>query len=349
MIRKKIGFEIQESHKKGSGPFVYVDNIVKSKLSKEFDFKLIKYDNEPRGFSFKRVRNLVSELNKYNLDLVNFGGLQLSGFHMALAAKIAKKKSVVTVHGFSSDNININLLKKSFLIVLDFFTLLLSDRIIPISNYVKNRYLLRIFKYKVNEVIYNLPTEKKKLSKSYSNFNKSKSDIIITTVSRVTVEKGIPTILKLANHYKSNTHIKFVVVGDGDFLSDAKCLIKQKNLESTVTFLGFKENVYEVLDQSDIFLLPTLHETLSIATLEACKAKLPIVCSNTGGLSEIVQNNFNGFLVNKDSVLEFIIAIDKLLNPTLREKMGINSLSVINDKFNHDSISSKLNKVFKSV
>ena len=116
-----------------------------------------------------------------------------------------------------------------------------------------------------------------------------------------------------------------------------------------MTFLGFKENVYEVLDQSDIFLLPTLHETLSIATLEACKAKLPIVCSNTGGLSEIVQNNFNGFLVNKHSVLEFIIAIDKLLNPTLRENMGINSLSVINDKFNQDSISNKLTKVFKSV
>ena len=132
-------------------------------------------------------------------------------------------------------------------------------------------------------------------------------------------------------------------------MKKARYLTEQNKLESSVFFLGFKENVYDILDESDIFLLPTLHETLSIATLEACQAKLPIICSDTGGLKEIVQNNFNGFLVNKDSVLEFIIAIDKLLNPTLRENMGINSLRVIKDKFSQDSISDKLSKIFNSI
>jgi glycosyltransferase involved in cell wall biosynthesis len=348
-MKKKIGFEIQEFHKKGSGPYVYVNNIINSKLSKEFDFKIIDYSNKLKGFSFKRVRDLKKRIIESELDLVNFGGLQLSGFHMALAARIAKKKSIVTVHGFSSDNINISFFKKSVLVVLDFFTLLLADRIIPISDFVKKRYLLRIFEYKTNEVIYNLPTEKKKPLISHSFLKKSKSDILITTVSRVTVEKGIPTILKLAEHYKNNKYIKFIIVGDGNYLKKAKYITKQKKLESSVFFLGFKENVYDVLDESDIFLLPTLHETLSIATLEACKAKLPIICSDTGGLKEIVQNNFNGFLVNKDSVSEFIIAIDKLLNPTLRENMGINSLRVINDKFNQDSISDKLSEIFNSI
>lgn len=345
-MKKKIGFEVQESHKKGSGPFIYVNNIIQSKLSKEFSFIVFDYKNKPNGFSLNRVLYLKKQIQKSNVDIVNFGGLQLSGFHMILASKLAKKKTIVTVHGFSSDNININFFKKWILIFFDILTLSLSDRIIPVSNFVRNRRIIKPFHYKTTEVIYNLPTKNKEFKVKDFCIKKEENDIFITTVSRVTKEKGIATIIELSEIFRDNDNIKFLIVGEGDFKSEASKIIKGKKLDGKVIFLGFKENVYDVLQLSDIFLLPTLHETLSIATLEACKAKLPIVCSNTGGLVEIVKDNYNGFLVDKNSVSEFSKAITKLLDPSLRKNMGSNSLEIVETKFNEDKLLNKLNNIY---
>ena len=82
-------------------------------------------------------------------------------------------------------------------------------------------------------------------------------------------------------------------------------------IQSNIKYLGTQNDVRPILSIADIFVLPSLHEGLSIAIIEAMAMNLPIVATNVGGIPEVIENNYNGFWLNHTNHLNYQMQLRK--------------------------------------
>jgi hypothetical protein len=80
---------------------------------------------------------------------------------------------------------------------------------------------------------------------------------------------------------------KLVLIGDGPDRGAAEYLVRKKKLQKDVLFLGKQDQVYRLLSEADLFLLPSQLESFGLAALEAMACEVPVVASRIGGLPEL--------------------------------------------------------------
>ncbi|PQJ21095.1 glycosyltransferase family 4 protein [Tenacibaculum sp. SG-28] len=356
MKKAKIALELSTTGK-GGGPYTSTSRIMNSDLKKKYDFHTIHYKTElGSGISLKRIKDLIEQIKRINPDIVHYSGLQLSGFHMAVACKFAGvKNTVMTVRGFSGDAIYFNIIKKSILTyILEPITILLSKKVIAVSNYVLNRRVLRFFGTKDKRTIYNfppkLPKEKQTKKSLREELGIEKDDIVIVTVARIIKDKGYQFFDEAILNFNKKANLKFVIVGDGLYLGNMKKKLEKMVNNKQVFFLGYRGDINHILKACDIFVLPTLHETLSVALLEASQASLALIASRTGGVPEIVENNYNGILTEPSNVGDLTNAISYLIeNEELIGVYGARAKEKVNEKFSNASIEKGLDEVYSSL
>ena len=71
---------------------------------------------------------------------------------------------------------------------------------------------------------------------------------------------------------------------------------KSEQMEDKVLFLGRSNEIDEILCFSDLFLLPSEQESFGLAALEAMVHSVPVVCSDVGGLPEVIEDGLSGYL-----------------------------------------------------
>jgi glycosyltransferase involved in cell wall biosynthesis len=69
-----------------------------------------------------------------------------------------------------------------------------------------------------------------------------------------------------------------------------------------VQFLGKQDQVYRLLSDADLFLLPSQLESFGLAALEAMACEVPVIATNVGGVPEVIEHNVDGFLVEPGNV-----------------------------------------------
>ena len=146
---------------------------------------------------------------------------------------------------------------------------------------------------------------------------------------------------------ENNHHIKFILIGEGNYLSTMKIQLEKQEKAGQVKFLGYRDDVNQILPICDIFVLPTLHENLSCALLEASENGLPIIATNVGGNKDVVSNGINGLLVpvsNPEAIKEAIISLYD--NDELRRQMSINTENILKTKFSESSVTDSIAKVY---
>ena len=177
-------------------------------------------------------------------------------------------------------------------------------------------------------VIYN-GVDIKRYSLPTISFPKEKTPIILS-VGRLVSVKNYETAIRALNRISTH-NFEYWIVGSGVLEPHLKKLVNELNLEYKVKFLGFREDIPELLNQSDIFLITSSWEGFGIAVVEAMAASLPVVVSNVSGLREVVLEDFTeisktGFLIDPKSEDDIAICLSKLLaDPRLRMEMGRNA------------------------
>jgi glycosyltransferase involved in cell wall biosynthesis len=104
--------------------------------------------------------------------------------------------------------------------------------------------------------------------------------------------------------------------------------IKRLKLQKKIKYLGAKygEEKNEILDNSEIFVFPTLKDCFPLVLLEAMQSKLAIISTNEGAIPEIIENNVNGIICNKGDVEALCNAIIRLFEfPNLINEYGRNA------------------------
>ena len=341
---------------KGGGPFTSTIRVMNSSLKDRYEFKTITYKTEiGRYISIKRIIDLKTQLSNLKPDIVHFTGLQLSGFHVAVACKIAGiKNTVVTVHGFSGEAIQLNLIKRIFLtFLIEPLTLLMVKKVYGVSEYVASRRMLRLFSYKSKGCIYNFPPKQYKLN-GKSNIREelriSSNDIVVVSVARITQDKGYHILCKAIKNFVNYPCLKFIIVGEGDYLLEMKDKLEKQVNNGQVAFLGYRDDVQRIVAESDFFVLPTLHETLSIALLEASMEGKALIASNTGGIPEIIQDGYNGLLVPSGDANALTKSIELLYkDKKLRDQLGRNAKILVKNKFSPKRIEQKISHLYEEL
>jgi glycosyltransferase involved in cell wall biosynthesis len=132
------------------------------------------------------------------------------------------------------------------------------------------------------------------------------------------------------------THLIFAGATDRepDYVEDLKERISVYGLEQQVTILGFRDDVLDIMDGSDLFLLPTLADPHPRVVLEAMQMGLPVISYSTDGVAETVVHGETGMLVPKGDVKGLSRALTELgANIDLRNKMAMKSVTRVGEQF----------------
>ena len=166
-----------------------------------------------------------------------------------------------------------------------------------------------------------------------------RSTLRFLMVGRLLVHKGVGEYLQMAARLKATYQdkVEFWLVGDyykGNPYNISKILIDQAIQNKEINYLGFRTDIQEILDQIDIFVLPSYREGVPRTALEAAAMAKPIITTNTVGCKEVVLEGENGFLVPVQDVEALCAkATQFILNPSLIHTMGQKSRAIAEHTF----------------
>ncbi len=320
-----------------------------SSLNDEYDFREIEYNIAlGNGISPARIRDVYRQIKNVKADAILITGLQLSCFHVIIAALLAGvKKRIIVIRGSSLEAISVKKIKRTALVCIEFFSLLMCTSFFGVSRYAANLSAAKFFKRKNRGYVYNIPTLKTpSQSICREDFGISPTEILVATSGRITREKGFGYLIEAIKKIK-NPNIKYLIIGDGEFLNEMKELLWEEISSRTVVFTGFVENVVDFVNICDIFVLPTLHETLSVSLLEAASLAKPLISCKVGGVPEVIEDGVNGILVPPADAPALAAAIELMSkNDNLRQSMGNNSFKRVNTVFSTAKIIDRLRIIF---
>jgi glycosyltransferase involved in cell wall biosynthesis len=175
---------------------------------------------------------------------------------------------------------------------------------------------------------------------------------IILYVGRLVYEKGIQILVNAAPKILEKVNAKFIIVGSGYMKEQLSTIVKSMNLEKKILFSGFVEEeiLLKLQKCADVSVVPSLFEPFGIVALEAMAAGSPVVVSDTGGLSEIVDHDLNGVKVypnNPESLAWGVIKT--LLDNKYKDHIRKNAYKKIREKYDWNKIALKTKQIYESV
>ncbi len=145
-------------------------------------------------------------------------------------------------------------------------------------------------------------------------------------VGRLSAAKGLPVLLEsLVQLNEQYPQISLTVVGDGEDRAVLERLTQSLGLSEVVNFVGYKSQgeVRDLMQQTDIFVLPSFAEGVPVSLMEALAAGVPVVATRIAGISELIEDEASGYLVppgNKQLLQQRIAEL--IASPELRQSFG---------------------------
>ena len=156
------------------------------------------------------------------------------------------------------------------------------------------------------------------------------NSVVISYIAELNKNKNHQFLLKNWNEIKLlSPNAILLIIGKGNYEDELKRYVLEKNIND-VKFLGFRSNIHQLLELSDIVTLLSHREGLPKSIMEAMVAKLPVVVTDTRGLRDLIINNENGFVVSHEDKIGLINAFVSLINnENLRKQMGENGFEKV--------------------
>lgn len=194
----------------------------------------------------------------------------------------------------------------------------------------------------VNTDYFNQVTETDKLNLR-KNLNLPEKGLIAIYTGRLEKGKGIEFLIE---RWMTVKNIDLLILGSGLLENE----LKKPDIGKNVRFLGFKDNIKEYLQASDIFILPSFGEGLSNALLEAMSCGLVVIANKIPANEEIITNNLNGIIIDILDRKELATIIDTLVkNKSLFDKLGNNARAIVKNHFSITCITNLYITLYKKI
>ncbi|WP_431157869.1 N-acetyl-alpha-D-glucosaminyl L-malate synthase BshA [Winogradskyella poriferorum] len=248
------------------------------------------------------------------VDMVKLHGIQLLHVHYAIphayAAYMAQQMLldegilvpiVTTLHGTDITLVGSHPFYKPAVT----FSINKSDAVTSVSQSLKED-TLRLFNIKKDiHVVPNFID----LERHVNNFTDCQRGMmaedderIITHISNFREVKQIPDIIKIFYNIQKEIPAKLMMVGEGPEKEGAEIMVEELGISDKVVFFGNSNEIDRILCFSDLFLLPSQTESFGLAALEAMASGVPVISTNTGGLPEVNEDGYSGYLSDVNAV-----------------------------------------------
>ena len=277
---------------------------------------------------FKALLALVWLIFKEKPDIVHTHSSK-GGILGRLAAKLCGVSNIVhTPHGHVFYGHFGRVASKVFLWVERIFAKF-TDRLIALTNGEKNDYMeMSVCSTEKLVTIHSGVDLQQFLNANGNGLEKRRSlgleqhEAVIGFVGWLLPIKGPDYLLKAMDYvWPEQPETTLVMVGKGDLDVDLRAEALRKNVNGKVKFLGWREDINELMPVFDMLVLPSLNEGMGRVLVEAMAAGKPVVASRAGGIPDLVQDGQTGYLVPPADEKALADAILKLLNDSDEAKL----------------------------
>ncbi len=301
--------------------------------------RYVKFFKLPRAYGFHRTgKNLYRALNRKidfkRYDVIHADAALPTGYAAMLASKKHGVPYAVHGHGLdvflgesyadykNKDKI-VNACKDAFEN---------ADAVMGVSQKVLDKISRLVDISNKGYVAYNGVDVKEFLPKEHDN-----DKVRFITVGNLIWLKGHDYTIRAIKFLvdKGNTNLHLDIVGRGDKEEELKNLTNELGLNDLVTFHGYipYDKVRDMMQVSDVFVLPSYYEALGCVYLEAMACGLPVIGCYDNGIDEVYKNGEQGFLIENQNQEQLNCAMEKLLDKVLAKKMGKSARDLVENGF----------------
>lgn len=174
-------------------------------------------------------------------------------------------------------------------------------------------------------------------------------ELLLFSISRLTEEKNVSFLFRsVASALKKNPQLKFIMAGDGYLLSELEEFCWKNKISDRVFFPGLlpRNQVGDYFFAADLFVYASQSETQGIVILEAMQAGLPIVAVRATGISSLVRDQENGYLVesSEQALTEAILHLTQ--DKKKLQEFGVCSQKIVAENYTSSISAEKLLKVY---
>jgi glycosyltransferase involved in cell wall biosynthesis len=164
------------------------------------------------------------------------------------------------------------------------------------------------------------------------------ADVLILSPARLAADKGLEYLIDAASLLpQTKRRYRIVIAGDGPERARLEQRAKKPSVADRVMFLGFREDVGDLLAASDLVVLPSLREGLSISLLEAMAAGKPIIATSIGSQRELASQADVARLVppaDAKALCDAILRLDR--DPALMAHLGMSARALFESRYTED-------------
>lgn len=257
---------------------------------------------------FRGYFEIRRSIKKYTPDLVHLHSSKV-GILGRIAAHSLKIPCVFTAHGWAFTE-GVSYKKRWLYRLVEQFMAHYVNKIIAVSEYdrqlalanrVGNKNLITTVHNGVPD--YSRASEKCRVNHGITN---------LVMVARFDAPKNQVFLIETLKELKASSFI-MNFVGDGPQLDTTKRLVDSYGLKDKVIFLGARNDVPDLLSQSDVFLLISNWEGLPLTILEAMSHSLPVIASDVGGISETIVDGEQGYLIPRGDKEKLTHVLEQLI------------------------------------
>jgi glycosyltransferase involved in cell wall biosynthesis len=287
-------------------------------------------------YDLSLLRTLARLVRRERVNLIH-SHLPDQNFYSCLVGRLTNCKTIVTYHG--SPNIPTN--GGTRRAVKAWVVRHSADAVVVVSDYLKGLFAGAGFPADRITRIYNgvniCQFDSSGAGRLRADLGCPPGAKLVGMVANLRRSKGYEYFIRAARKVSETLpQTRFVAVGEIEtgMASRMTALKEELGLQDRFLFLGFREDIAAVLSDLDVFVLSSVSEGLSIATLEAMAAGKPVVVTRSGGPQEIVEDGRTGFLVPPADPAALAARICELLdNPNLAATLGRNARQEVENKF----------------
>lgn len=298
-------------------------------------------------FRFNGCRDLKYFLSQHRMDIVHTH-LYRANIIGRIAAHAAEVTQIISSQRSLDD------WKNPWHVWLDRWTARYARTIIANSQYARDLLTMREkIPAKKITVIYNgVETLQEFSDKELAGFRKkydfNDQDILIGTVTRFHQEKGVRFIPSMVQAViKQQPQVKFILVGDGPEKKKVTAEIARMKLTEHVRFTGYYPDAARITSLCNVFFLASLEESFPQALLEALAGGVPAVCTEVGGVTELITPRETGLLVKPKDPQALAEAIVWLLShPQEAQAMGDKAKLLVQKDFQLSAKIQQLREIY---
>lgn len=294
--------------------------------------------------------NLRKLIKNHNIEIIHCHGYK-SSILSFLAEGMNGKRIIITCHLWTNETLRLRLYA-----FLESFVMKRVSILVAVSETIKSAISRMGIKRDCISVIHN-GIDMEKWQKLH-NFNKlmykkkiglKEGSIIVSLFGRLNLQKGHKFLFEAISGLNGN-NIEVICLGDGPLRQDLEVLSRKLSINHNVHFLGFRNDVEELLEITDIFVLPSLDEGLPMALLEAMAMGKPVVATPVGAIPTVIKNKKNGILAQAGSVSSLKEALQTVIkDPNLRQCLGNNARETVVNKYSSKKMTEKYLEKYKEM